>query len=396
MICRVQYFYYYVSSKLYTIKNMNRLCVFYFVRVQHILKQTNLLFSTGVTNIQSESLFCRPLVIAHRGASGYVPEHTLGSYALAILMGTDYIEPDLVLTSDHQVIARHDNELGLTTDIALHPEFASRRTTKTVDGAKVNGWFTEDFTLPELKTLRAIESLPEIRPGNARLDHIFQIPTLQEIIDLTKGLEIIHGRKIGLYPEIKHSLYFRTLGFPIEQLVVDILHKNGYEGSEAPACIQSFEIDALKELKNITQIRLMQLYDHPSLQPFDQYQKGADLTYGDMAAPDKLSEVAKYAYAVGPDKSYIIPRDQSNRLGRMTNFVNDAHEVGLKVYAYTFRAENHFLSAEYISGDRQPTTFGNFSAYLQVYYATGIDGIFCDHPDVPVRLRNTCSKYPQL
>ena len=182
-----------------------------------------------------------PLIIAHRGASGYVPEHTLASYALAILQGADYVEPDLVMTRDGQLVARHDNELGLTTDVSQRPEFADRKRTQRVDGVNLTGWFSEDFTLAELKTLRAIERIPTIRPGNARMDGSLEIPTLQEIIDLVKTLQLSERRRIGLYPETKHPTHFQKLGLAMEKPLVSILHRNGYAGRNAPVYIQSFD-----------------------------------------------------------------------------------------------------------------------------------------------------------
>lgn len=263
-----------------------------------------------------------PLVIAHRGASGYVPEHTLGAYALAVMMGADYVEPDLVMTRDGKLVARHDNELGLTTDVAQHPEFADRKRTQKVDGVELTGWFSEDFTLAELKTLRAIERIPTIRPGNARLDGTFEIPTLQEIIDLVKSLQISQQRTIGLYPEIKHGTHFQRLGLAMERPLVKTLHRNGYLGPRAPVFIQSFEVNNLKELKRLTGIRLVQLYG--SGQPYDQQAAGGSLTYAEMATAKGLRQVARYAYGVGPDKSYVIPRDANGNLGQPTRFVGDA------------------------------------------------------------------------
>ncbi|KAM3966720.1 uncharacterized protein ACR2FA_012264 [Aphomia sociella] len=344
-------------------------------------------------NSDAEEIFdCNPLIIAHRGASGYVPEHTLGSYTLALAMGADYIEPDLVMTMDGHLIIRHDNELGQTTDVAERSEFADRRRNQSVDGIELNGWFTEDFNLTEIKTLRAIERIPNIRPGNARMDGSFGVLTFQDIIDLAKNYENVQKRVIGIYPEIKHSTHFRRLGLPMEQLVVDTLHKNGYVGSQAPVYIQSFEVNNLKELKKITDIRLLQLYDIKSSQPFDQQDLGTGLTYGDMATPEGLRDVAKYAYAVGPDKSYIIPRDSNNRLGNATSFVEDAHNVGLKVHPYTFRAENHFLPANFQSDNADSSAIGDLKSEIEAYLAAGIDGLFSDHADIPVRLRTSCSK----
>ncbi|VVC87923.1 uncharacterized protein LOC126971214 [Leptidea sinapis] len=334
---------------------------------------------------------CSPTIIAHRGASGYIPEHTLGSYALAITMGADYIEPDLVMTKDGQLIARHDNELGLTTDVAHRQEFADRHRTQIVDGNEITGWFTEDFTLAEIKTLKAIERIPDIRPGNARIDGAFKIPTFQEIINLAKSLQGSERRRIGLYPEIKHSTHFKNLSLPMERKVVEIFHKNGYNGADSPVYIQSFEVNNLKELKKMTSLRLLQLYESDkSLQPADQARLGTGLTYGQMSTPEGLAEVAKYAYAVGPDKSYIIPRNDDNSLGEPTTFVNDAHAAGLKVHPYTFRAENEFLPKEFQSDDPARSARGDLIGELRAYIAAGIDGMFADQPNIPVSIRENC------
>ncbi|CAK1548499.1 unnamed protein product [Leptosia nina] len=343
--------------------------------------------SSSLQNHSPDS--CRPTVIAHRGASGYAPEHTLGSYALAITMGADYIEPDLVMTKDGVMIARHDNELGLTTNIAEHPEFADRRKTQTIDGKEVTGWFTEDFTLSEIKQLKAVERIPEVRPGNARMNDVFDIPTFQEIIDLVKSLQTFQKRTIGIYPEIKHGSHFKKLGLAMERLVVDTFHTNGYRDRDSPVYIQSFEVQNLKELKEMTNLRLLQLYESDkSSQPADQVILGTNLTYGIMATPEGLAEVAKYSYAVGPDKSYIIPRNDDNKLGEPTTFVADAHKAGLKVHPYTFRAENTFLPKEFQSSDTAPSARGNLAGELRAYIDAGIDGLFSDQPDIPLGIRN--------
>lgn len=327
-----------------------------------------------------------PLVIAHRGASGYVPEHTLAAYALAVLQGADYIEPDLVMTRDGQLVARHDNELGLTTDVSQRPEFATRKRTQQVDGVALTGWFSEDFTLAELKTLRAIERIPEIRPGNARLDGGLEIPTLQEIIDLVKTLQLSQGRRIGLYPETKHPTHFRQLGLAMEKPLVRILARNGYVGRQAPVYIQSFEVDNLKTLSGLTRLRLVQLFG--SGQPYDQQVRGSQLTYAQMATPAGLKAIARYASGVGPEKGYIIPRDANGNLGTPTRFVADAHAAGLKVHPYTFRAENAFLPTSLRSSD-QPQARGDVEAEIRAFLDAGIDGLFIDQPDVAVRLRQT-------
>ncbi|MEE4462282.1 glycerophosphodiester phosphodiesterase [Azotobacter chroococcum] len=326
----------------------------------------------------------RPLVIAHRGASGYVPEHTLAAYALAVLQGADYVEPDLVMTKDGQLVARHDNQLDLTTDVAARPEFADRRRTKTVDGIELTGWFSEDFSLAEIKTLRAIERIPKIRPGNARLDKSLEVPTLQEIIELVKSLEKSQGRRIGLYPETKHPTHFQHLGLGMEEPLVEILRRNGYHSRHAPVYIQSFEVENLKTLRRLTPLRLVQLFG--SGQPYDQQVIGSALTYAQMATPAGLQAIAAYSDGVGPDKSYIIPRDANGNLGSPTDFVPNAHAAGLKVHPYTFRAENNFLPLE-LRSSGEPTERGDLEAEIRAFLDAGIDGLFSDHPDIALRLR---------
>lgn len=326
----------------------------------------------------------RPLIIAHRGASGYLPEHTLGAYALAILQGADYVEPDLVMTRDGELVARHDNELGLTTDVAQRPEFAERKRTQAVDGVTLTGWFSEDFTLDELKTLRAIERIPDIRPGNARLDGSLEIPTLQEIIDLVKTLQQSERRRIGLYIETKHPTHFQQLGLAMEEPLVRILQRNGYAGRDAPVYIQSFEVDNLKTLSALTQLRLVQLFGRG--QPYDQQVRGSDLTYAQMATAAGLQAVARYADGIGPEKSYVIPRDADGNLGQPSDFVTNAHAVGLEVHPYTFRAENAFLPADLRRG-KSPADRGDIEAEIRAYLDAGIDGLFIDQPDIALRLR---------
>lgn len=326
----------------------------------------------------------KPLIIAHRGASGYLPEHTLAAYAVAVLQGADYVEPDLVMSKDGQLFARHDNELGLTTDVARHPEFADRKRKQRIDGVELEGWFSEDFTAAELKRLRAIERIPDIRPGNTRLDGQFEIPTLQQIIDLVKALQVSQGREIGLYIETKHPQHFKDLGLALEKPLVDTLARNGYRDATAPVYIQSFEVSNLKALRQLSSLRLVQLYGKG--QPHDQVVQGNPLTYAQMATPAGLRAVAQYAVGVGPDKGYVIPRQADGSLGQPTRFVADAHAAGLLVHPYTFRAENSFLPTELQRGD-SPAARGDIDAEVRAFLATGIDGLFIDQPDIAVRLR---------
>lgn len=325
-----------------------------------------------------------PLVIGHRGASGYVPEHTLAAYALAALQGADYIEPDLVMTRDGQLVARHDNELGLTTDVAARAEFAERKRTQTVDGISLTGWFSEDFTLAELKSLHAIERIPAIRPGNARLDGAFAVPTLQEIIDLVKTLERSERRRIGLYIETKHPTHFQQLGLAMEGPLLRTLARNGYQDQRDPVYIQSFEVDNLRQMAQRSRLRLVQLFG--SGQPYDQQAQGSTLSYAQMATAEGLRRIARYAAGVGPEKSYVIPRDAAGNLGQPTRFVADAHAAGLKVHPYTFRAENAFLPTSLRSSER-PEQRGDSAAEMRAYLEAGIDGLFTDQPDIAVRLR---------
>src|SRR5919109_1833186 len=272
-----------------------------------------------------------PLIIGHRGASGYRPEHTLASYRLAIELGVDYIEPDLVSTKDHVLVARHENNIADTTDVASHPEFAARKTTKTVDGTAVTGWFTEDFTLAELKTLRAKERLPAVRPLNTVFDGLYQVPTFQEVIDLAKRY------RVGIYPETKHPTYFDSVGLSLEEPLVAALDANGYRGRNAPVFIQSFEVGNLEQLRTMTRVPLVQLIDEASAKPYDFVVAGDPRTYADLITPAGLAGIARYARGVGPWKNLIVPRDGSERLLEPTSLVRDAHRAGLIVHTWTFR-----------------------------------------------------------
>jgi len=283
----------------------------------------------------------RPVIIAHRGASGYRPEHTLAAYELAIEQGADFIEPDLVATKDGALLARHENNIEETTDVADHPEFASRRVVKNIDGQQVTGWFTEDFTLAELRTLRARERLPRLRPQNTRYDGRFEIATFTEILDLARR------HRVGVYPETKHPSYFASIGLSLEEPLLAALR-----GFPFPVFIQSFESENLRKLNEMTEHPLVQLLNLDS--SFD------------------LHEVATYARGIGPHKDLIIPRDASRRLTTVTSLVPDAHALALLVHPWTFRNEDEFLPADCV---------GNPAAEYKRFLATGIDGLFTDYPD---------------
>lgn len=327
-----------------------------------------------------------PIVIAHRGASGYAPEHTLASYFIAIEQGCDYIEPDLVVTRDGVLVARHENEIGGTTDVAQRSEFAGRRKTKIIDGAAVSGWFTEDFLLEELKTLRARERIPELRPGNTRLDGRLEIPTLEEILALVRGVEErrrVRARELGLplpvpigvYPETKHPSYFAGLGLAMEERLVEALERYGYRGRDGRAFLQSFETGNLRQLSSLTQLPLVQLIEATGA-PYDLVQRGDARTYADLVSPKGLEGIADYAQCIGPAKSLVIPRNGAGKLLKPTSLVADCHAVGLGVHPWTFRAEGEFLPVGL-----------DLEGELGEFLAVGIDGFFCDQPDVGVRAR---------
>jgi glycerophosphoryl diester phosphodiesterase len=328
------------------------------------------------------------LVIGHRGASGYRPEHTLASYELAARMGADYIEPDLVSTKDGVLVARHEPEISGTTDVAAHPEFADRETTKVIDGTSFTGWFTEDFTLAELKTLRAKERIPDIRPQNTAYDGLFEVPTFQEVLDLRKRLSKELRRQIGIYPETKHPTYFRSIGLPLEDRLVQALRRAGLNRKKAPVFVQSFEVANLRALDDVLKVPLVQLLDRKDKQPADFAASGDPRTYADLATPAGLAFVAGYADGVGPSKDYIVPRDANQCSLPPTTFVDDAHAAGLVVHPYTFRVENTFLPCELRSSD-DPAEHGDLAAEVRQFFDLGVDGLFTDNPDIAVAARDS-------
>jgi glycerophosphoryl diester phosphodiesterase len=313
-----------------------------------------------------------PIIIAHRGASGEQPEHTLASYELAIAQGADFIEPDLVLTKDGVLVARHENEISATTDVADHPEYANRKATKRIDGKEVTGWFTEDFTLAELKTLRAKERIPKLR-GTAN-DGKFEIPTFEEILELLARVNKGRAHPVGVYPETKHPGYFAAIGLPHEAPLLALLTKYGYRGRAAPVFIQSFEVGNLKAIRAKSDLPLIQLIDGEG-GPADD----PDTSYAAMASPAGLKAVAAYADGIGPNKTMIIPRGTLGTLGEPTALVHDAHAAGLKVHPWTFRRENYFLPLA-DKGGINPAGHGDLAAEIHAYLKTGIDGLFSDNP----------------
>lgn len=318
-------------------------------------------------------------VIAHRGASGYRPEHTLASYELAIRLGADYIEPDLVITRDGVLVARHENEISGTTDVADRPEFSQRKTIKLIDGAPVSGWFTEDFTLRELRTLRAKERLPGVRPANTRYDGRFQVPTFDEVLELAQREGRKRGRTIGVAPETKHPTYFRSIGLPLEQPLLRSLRAAGLDHRRAKIVIQSFETSNLRRLAKETRVPLVQLTSATGA-PYDLVAKGEPRTYADLMSPAGLREISTYAAWLGPEKNSVIPRDAAGFLTSPTRLVEHAHRAGLKTVVYTFRDENQFLAADFREGS-DPHAKGDVFGEMQRFFEAGVDAIFADHPD---------------
>ena len=330
-----------------------------------------------------------PTLIAHRGASALRPEHTLAAYTQAIEDGADIIEPDLVATKDGVLVARHENAIAIlnadntireaTTDIATRPEFAALLTTKTIDGTAIRGWFTEDLTLAQLKTLRAVERIPAVRPANVSFNGQFQVPTLQEVIDLAKSKSIEKGRTIGVYPETKHPTYFKSIGLPLERRLLEVLTANGWNSKDAPVFIQSFEVSNLKEMRALTTTRIVQLLSS-SGRPFDFVAAGPTETrsYADLITPAGLREVATYANGIGPSKDMVIPV-VNGALGTPTALVANAKAANLITHIYTLRPENAFLPANLKAAPVADNAVrGDSVTEIQTYLQAGIDGFFTD------------------
>ena len=297
------------------------------------------------------------IVIGHRGASGERPEHTLESYQLAIDQGADFIEPDLVMTRDGVLIARHENEIGGTTDVAEHPEFAARHRSQVIDGETMTGWFTEDFSLAEIKTLRARERLPELRPANRAFDGLFAVATFEEIMQLVRDANRPRSGKIGIgvYPETKHPAHFQAIGLPQESAVLQTLQRFDYAREGSPVFIQSFDPNNLRQLRGMTELPLVQLLEHEI---------------------SDLERVAEYANAIGISKSLATGET-----------VAAAHARGIAVHVWTFRAENEFLPAELKAG-QAAAAHGDLPAEIRRYLERGIDGFFTDFPAIGVRVRD--------
>ncbi|MGW3290098.1 glycerophosphodiester phosphodiesterase [Streptomyces sp. NPDC001002] len=329
----------------------------------------------------------KPTIIGHRGTSGYRPEHTFGSYDLALDMGADIVEAgDLVLTKDGHLVCRHEPEIGGTTDVADHTEFASRKTTKSLDGVSTTGWFTEDFTLAELKTLRAIERIPANRPHNTLYNGRWEIPTFEEVLKWQDEQTRKRGKQVFIYPEMKHPTYFRKRGFDIEKLLAKALRKHGKDRRNSPVLIQSFEPTSIQKISKLVDNNLAVLLSGTGTRPFDFIDQGDPRTTDDLVKPQGLREIATYAQGLGPTLDLIITKNADGSLNKETTLVADAHKAGLILHPYTMRNENPFLPLEYRKGtdvDAYGDAFGAFKRY----FATGIDGVFTDNADTGLLAR---------
>ncbi len=347
------------------------------------------LTQTGCKGIDlSAPLVDKVLVVGHRGASALRPEHTLEAYRKAVEDGADIIEPDLVTTKDGVLVARHENEISGTTNVSALAKFADRKTTKTIDGKPLTGWFTEDFTLAELKELRARERIPRERPGNTQYDDQFEIPTLAEVIALAQELSDSTGRTIHLYPETKHPTYFQSVNLPLEDRLISTLKANDFSETRATVYIQSFEVANLKYLReklgdSQPNWKLVQLMDVRDGKPYDFVKAGDTRTYNDLMTEAGMKEIATYANGVGPYKLTVINVDESGQFQEPSDLVRNAHAAKLLVFPYTFRPENAFLATPLKA--EGPASTHNASGSIkeiQTYLEAGIDGFFTDDPAV--------------
>ncbi len=327
----------------------------------------------------------RPLVIGHRGAPGYRPEHSRSSYDMALAMGVDAVEPDIVISRDGVLVVRHENEISTTTNVAERPEFADRRTTKTIDGAELTGWFTEDFTAAELTTLRCRERLPAIRQASATFDDEQPVLLLRDVLDLVRRASLEQGREIGVVLEIKHATYFDLLGWDVAALVADELVAAGWARGELPLILESFESTVLGQLRALgipgTYIYLLEAAGRPADQ-VAAYGRAA-MTYRQTAEPAGLDGLLGRVDGVSVDKRMILAPDRRGRVTGPSRLVADAHARGLRVYTWTCRPENAFLVKQN-RGRGGSSAFGDYEAEWQVIADADIDGVFVDHPDLGV------------
>ena len=327
------------------------------------------------------------LVVGHRGAAGYRPEHTLAAYELAVRQGADFIEPDLVSTSDHVLVCLHDVELSQTTDVADHPELADRRTTKVVNGRSQTGWFAEDLTLAEVKTLRAKERLPQLRPQNTAYDGKYEVPTFAEVLALRASLDEQTGRTVGIYPELKMPTHFREVGLPLEPVFVEQLRAAGLDSATAPVFVQSFEPTSLRRLKADLGVRArLTFLSSPSGAPYDLSSSGDPRTYADLNTAAGLAWLSGFVSVVAADQGQVVPRRSDGRLGLATTLPARIRAAGLRLHVYAMRSENTFLPVDYRVGT-DPAADGRATDLDAVFFKAGADALFCDQPDLCVAAR---------
>lgn len=339
------------------------------------------------TRQRTASLVVTPAVVAHRGASGYRPEHTLEAYRTAIRMGADDIELDLVPTKDGVLVARHENEISGTTDVAAHPEFAERRTTKVVDGVSHTGWFVEDFTFAELKTLAARERLPGMRPDSASYDGQAGVASLNEVLAMVHAESARRGREVGVMLELKSAAYFDSIGLPVDEPLLADLRRHEVDHPRSRVTVMSFEPTVLRRLSGRLRVSVVQLLESAGRRPADLVAAGDQRTYADLATPDGLAWIDEYADGIGAYKGLVLPRDSDGMIGTPSRLVRDAHRRWLTVYVWTLRAENRFLPANHRNGDT-PDGHGALAAEAQAFLDAGVDGLITDHPDVVLAVRD--------
>ena len=332
------------------------------------------------------SLVVTPAVVAHRGASGHRPEHTLAAYRTAIRMGADDIELDLVATRDGVLVARHDAELSATTDVADRPDLAHRRTTRTIDGATQHGWFVQDLTLAEVKTLTARERMPLTRPHSARHDGAEGVPTFDEVLAMVGAESARRGRTVGVMVELKHAAHHDRIGLPLDDPLLRDLARHGLDHPWARVTLMAFETAILRRLADRTRLPIVQLLDLPHQRPADLVEAGDPRTYGDLVTPAGLAGIDEYADGIGPHKSLVLPRDADGRIGEPSTLVRDAHRAWLTVHAWTVRAENRFLPANLRLGTG-PDAAGDMAAEVAALLDAGVDGVITDHPELALAVR---------
>lgn len=330
------------------------------------------------------SLVVTPAVVAHRGASGHRPEHTLEAYRTAIRMGVDDIETDLVCTRDGVLVARHDAELSTTTDVAAHPELAHLRRTHTIDGVAQRGWFVQDLTLAELKTLGTRERIPGIRPGNTRYDGAEGIPTFNEILAMVAAESTRRGRTVGVMAELKHAHHHDSIGLPLDVPLLADLRRHGLDNAWARVTIMAFETTILQRLAGATRLPIIQLVEVPDRHPADLVAVGDRRTCADLVSSEGLARIDEYADGIGPHTSLVLPRDATGAIGEPSSLVRDAHRLWLTVHTWTVRAENRYLPSNLRHGSA-PDGLGDMAAEVRALLDAGVDGIITDHPEVALR-----------